>query len=151
MYGALQGVNKDEAAARYGEVLVKRWRRSYEEQPPPIDEDDERWPGHDPRYAALSEADLPKTECLADTHARLLPFWESDIAPAIRRDERVLIVAHGNSLRALVKHIDKISDGDIVEVTIPTAVPLVYELNDDLSPIRHYYLDDSPAPLRRMP
>jgi 2,3-bisphosphoglycerate-dependent phosphoglycerate mutase len=142
MYGALQGLDKTEVAARVGEAQVNEWRRSYEVRPPPIDEHDERWPGRDLRYAKLANAEIPRAECLADTLARLLPLWESDIAPAIRRDERVLIVAHGNSLRALAKHLDKISDRDIEELTIPTAVPLVYELNDDLSPIRSYYLDE---------
>jgi 2,3-bisphosphoglycerate-dependent phosphoglycerate mutase len=148
MYGALQGLNKAETAAKHGEAQVKVWRRSYDVPPPPLEESDERWPGHDPRYAKLPKKDIPRTECLKDTVARFLPFWESDIAPAIRRGERVLIAAHGNSLRALVKHLDKIGDQEIVELNIPTAIPLVYELNDDLTPIRHYYLGDPEAAKR---
>lgn len=148
MYGALQGLNKAETAARHGEAQVKIWRRSYDVPPPALDETDERWPGRDPRYAKLHKKDVPRTECLKDTVARFLPFWESDIAPAIRRGERVLITAHGNSLRALVKHLDGIGDQEIVELNIPTAIPLVYELNDDLTPIRHYYLGDPEAAKR---
>ncbi|HZU83100.1 MAG TPA: 2,3-diphosphoglycerate-dependent phosphoglycerate mutase [Polyangiaceae bacterium] len=142
MYGALQGLNKAETTAQHGEAQVKIWRRSYDVPPPALDERDERWPGRDPRYARLAKNELPKTECLKDTVARFLPFWESDIAPAIRRGERVLIAAHGNSLRALVKHLDGIDDREIVELNIPTGIPLVYELNDDLTPQRHYYLGD---------
>jgi 2,3-bisphosphoglycerate-dependent phosphoglycerate mutase len=145
MYGALQGLNKAETVARHGEAQVKLWRRSYSVPPPPLDETDERWPGRDPRYAKLLHHEIPKTECLKDTVARFLPFWESDIAPAIRRGDRVLIAAHGNSLRALVKHLDAIGDAEIVELNIPTGIPLVYELNDDLTPRRHYYLGDPEA------
>jgi len=148
MYGALQGLNKAETATKHGEAQVKIWRRSYDVPPPPLEESDERWPGHDPRYARLPKKDLPRTECLKDTVARFLPFWESDIAPAIRRGERVLIAAHGNSLRALVKHLDKVGDQEIAELNIPTAIPLVYELDDDLAPIRHYYLGDPEAAKR---
>jgi 2,3-bisphosphoglycerate-dependent phosphoglycerate mutase len=148
MYGALQGLNKAETAARHGEAQVKIWRRSYDVPPPALDETDERWPGRDPRYANLAKKDVPRTECLKDTVARFLPFWESDIAPAIRRGERVLIAAHGNSLRALIKHLDRMGDQDIVELNVPTAIPLVYELNDDLTPIRHYYLGDPEAAKR---
>jgi 2,3-bisphosphoglycerate-dependent phosphoglycerate mutase len=148
MYGALQGLNKSETVARHGEAQVKIWRRSYDVPPPPLDETDERWPGRDPRYAKLPPRDIPKTECLKDTVARFLPFWESDIAPAIRRGDRVLIAAHGNSLRALVKHLDAIGDAEIVELNIPTGIPLVYELNDDLTPHRHYYLGDPEAAKR---
>jgi 2,3-bisphosphoglycerate-dependent phosphoglycerate mutase len=148
MYGALQGLNKAETAARHGEAQVKIWRRSDDVPPPALEESDERWPGRDPRYAKLPKNEIPKTECLKDTVARFLPFWESDIAPAIRRGDRVLIAAHGNSLRALVKHLDKIGDREIVELNIPTAIPLVYELNDDLTPIRHYYLGDPEAAKR---
>jgi 2,3-bisphosphoglycerate-dependent phosphoglycerate mutase len=148
MYGALQGLNKSETVARHGEAQVKIWRRSYDVPPPPLDETDERWPGRDPRYAKLSPRDIPKTECLKDTVARFLAFWESDIAPAIRRGDRVLIAAHGNSLRALVKHLDAIGDAEIVELNIPTGIPLVYELNDDLTPHRHYYLGDPEAAKR---
>jgi 2,3-bisphosphoglycerate-dependent phosphoglycerate mutase len=148
MYGALQGLNKAETAARHGEAQVKIWRRSYDVPPPPLDEKDERWPGRDPRYAKVPPQDIPKTECLKDTVARFLPFWEKEIAPAVRRGDRVLIAAHGNSLRALVKYLDKVSDEDIVELNIPTGIPLVYELNDDLTPIRHYYLGDPEAAKR---
>jgi 2,3-bisphosphoglycerate-dependent phosphoglycerate mutase len=148
MYGALQGLNKAETVARHGEAQVKLWRRSYEVPPPPVAETDQQWPGRDPRYAKLARSDIPKTECLKDTVARFLPLWESDIAPAIRRGERVLIAAHGNSLRALVKHLDRIGDDEIVELNIPTGIPLVYELNDDLTPIRHRYLGDPEAAKR---
>jgi 2,3-bisphosphoglycerate-dependent phosphoglycerate mutase len=148
MYGALQGLNKAETAARHGEAQVKIWRRSYDVPPPALDETDERWPGRDPRYAKLAREDIPRTECLKDTVARFLPFWESDIAPAIRRGERVLIAAHGNSLRALIKHLEGIGDREIVELNIPTAIPLVYELNDDLTPMRRYYLGDPEAAQR---
>jgi 2,3-bisphosphoglycerate-dependent phosphoglycerate mutase len=148
MYGALQGLDKAETAARHGEAQVKIWRRSYDVPPPPLDESDPRWPGHDPRYAALPRGAIPQTECLRDTVARFLPFWESDIAPAVRAGKRVLIVAHGNSLRALVKHLDALSDEAIVELNIPTGIPLVYELDDGLTPIRSYYLGDPDAARR---
>src|SRR5215472_11005284 len=122
MYGALQGLNKAETVARHGEAQVKLWRRSYDVPPPAVDESGEQWPGRDPRYARLARSDIPKTECLKDTVARFLPLWNGDIAPAIARGERVLIAAHGNSLRALVKHLDRVSDSDIVELNIPTGI-----------------------------
>ncbi|HLV64356.1 MAG TPA: 2,3-diphosphoglycerate-dependent phosphoglycerate mutase [Polyangiaceae bacterium] len=143
MYGALQGLNKAETAERHGEEQVKIWRRSYDVPPPPLDETHQYWPGKDPRYARVPREELPRTECLKDTVRRFLPLWESEIAPAILRGERVLIAAHGNSLRALVKHLDGISDEDIVELNIPTGIPFVYELDDSLRPIRpRYYLGD---------
>jgi len=141
-YGALQGLNKAETAARFGEGQVKIWRRSYDVPPPVLTPDDERYPGHDPRYQSLSQADLPLTECLKDTVARVMPLWNETIAPAIRSGQRVLIAAHGNSLRALVKYLDNISEADIVELNIPTGMPLVYELDDDLKPLNRYYLGD---------
>ena len=147
-YGALQGLNKAETAAKHGEDQVKIWRRSYDIRPPALDEQDPRHPKHDPRYRDLSPSELPSTECLKDTVERFLPYWHQTIAPAIRGGRRVLIAAHGNSMRALVKYLDHISDSDIVELNIPTGIPLVYELNDDLTPIRHYYLGD-PEALKR--
>lgn len=141
-YGALQGLNKAETAEKYGYEQTQLWRRSYDVPPPPLTKDDPRWPGRDPRYANLKPEEIPLTECLKDTVARFLPFWHETIAPAIRAGKRVLIAAHGNSLRALVKYLDNISDQDIVSLNIPTGIPLVYELNDDLTPIRHYYLGD---------
>jgi 2,3-bisphosphoglycerate-dependent phosphoglycerate mutase len=146
MYGGLQGLNKSETVAKHGEEKVKIWRRSYDVPPPALDESHEHWPGKDPRYAKLAKNEIPKTECLKDTVARFLPFWESDIAPAIRRGEKVIIAAHGNSLRALVKHLDGVSDADIVELNIPTGIPLVYELDEDLKPTKpRYYLGDPEA------
>jgi len=144
-YGALQGLNKAETAAKYGEAQTKLWRRSYSVRPPALDRSDERFPGRDRRYAGLTPEQLPLTECLEDTVARFLPYWEDVIAPSIRRGERVLISAHGNSLRALVKHLDQVSDEEIVDLNIPTGIPLVYELNDDLTPNRHCYLGDPEA------
>ena len=141
-YGALQGLNKAETAAQYGDEQVHTWRRSYAVQPPALEPDDERHPGHDRRYQQLSKEELPLTECLADTVARFLPYWEGEIAPAVRFGERLLIVAHGNSLRALVKHLDGMSDEEITGVNIPTGVPLVYELDADLKPIDKRYLGD---------
>src|SRR5262245_33771473 len=141
-YGALQGLNKAETAARHGEEQVKIWRRSYDIRPPALEPTDPRFPGHDPRYAGLSDQELPRTECLKDTVARFLPYWHETIVPAIRSGQRVLIAAHGNSLRALVKHLDGISDNDIVELNIPTGVPLMYELDDDLQSLGHEYLGD---------
>jgi len=141
-YGALQGLNKAETAAKYGEQQVLIWRRAYAVAPDPLALDDPRHPRFDARYATLTPAELPATECLKDTVARVLPFWNDFIAPAIRAGNRVLIAAHGNSLRALVKYLDEMSDEAIVELNIPTAQPLVYELDDDLKPIRHYYLAD---------
>lgn len=147
-YGALQGLDKAETAAKHGEAQVKIWRRSYDIPPPPLTVDDPRHPSHDPRYAGLAASDLPGTESLKDTVARFLPYWHETIAPAIRAGRRVLITAHGNSLRALVKYLDHISDEDIVERNIPTGIPLVYELDDDLQPISNRYLGDPEAAKR---
>ena len=144
-YGALQGLNKAETAARYGEAQVKVWRRSYAEPPPALTPDDERYPGRDRRYAGLSQAELPLAESLEDTVARFLPYWHRTIVPDIQAGKRVLIAAHGNSLRALVKHLDGMAEADIVELNIPTGVPLVYELERDLRPLKHYYLGDPEA------
>jgi 2,3-bisphosphoglycerate-dependent phosphoglycerate mutase len=141
-YGALQGLNKAETAAEFGEQQVLAWRRSYDVPPPALARDDPRCPGSDPRYRGLAASQLPLTECLKETVARVLPYWNQAIAPDIRAGKRVLIAAHGNSLRALVKYLDKVSDQDIVGLNIPTGVPLVYELDDVLKPIRHYYLGD---------
>ena len=141
-YGALQGLNKAETASKYGDQQVKLWRRSYDIQPPALAQEDARWPGHDPRYQGLASQDVPLTECLKDTVARFLPYWHETIAPSIRSGARVIIAAHGNSLRSLVKYLDNISDDEIVELNIPTGVPLVYELDEELKPIRHYYLGD---------
>ena len=141
-YGALQGLNKSETAEKFGEAQVKIWRRSYDVPPPPLEPSDPRYPGHERRYKSLTQAELPLTECLKDTVARFLPYWHETIAPAVQRGERVLIAAHGNSLRALVKYLDNISEDEIVGLNIPTGVPLVYELDDNLKPIRHYYLGD---------
>jgi 2,3-bisphosphoglycerate-dependent phosphoglycerate mutase len=141
-YGALQGLNKAETAAKFGEDQVKIWRRSYDVPPPVLTPDDERFPGHDPRYKSLTPAGLPLTECLKDTVARFLPLWHETIAPAVKEGQKVLIAAHGNSLRALVKYLDHISEEDIVELNIPTGMPLVYELDDNLKPLKHYYLGD---------
>ena len=147
-YGALQGLNKAETAAQHGDAQTHLWRRSYDIPPPPLALDDERHPAHDPRYASLRPEDRPATESLKDTVARFLPYWNETIAPAIRQGQRVLIVAHGNSLRALVKHLDGISDEAIADLNIPTGIPLVYELDDALSPARHYYLGDEAAAAR---
>jgi len=144
-YGALQGLNKAETARKYSEEQVQVWRRSYDMPPPPLSPDDPRHAGRDPRYAALKPRELPLTECLKDTVARFLPYWQETIAPSVQSGKRVLIAAHGNSLRALVKHLDKISDDDIAELNIPTGIPLVYELQDDLTPLRHFYLGDPQA------
>lgn len=141
-YGALQGLNKAETAAKFGEQQVKIWRRSYDIPPPALTADDERYPGHDPRYRGLTAAELPLTECLKDTVTRFLPLWHETIAPAIKSGRKVLIAAHGNSLRALVKYLDHIPESEIVELNIPTGMPLVYELDDDLKPLRRYYLGD---------
>ena len=140
-YGGLQGLNKSETAAKYGEDQVKIWRRSYDIPPPELDESDERYLGHDPRYSGI--ANFPKTECLKDTVERVVPYWESEIAPKIKSGKRLIIAAHGNSLRALVKHLDGISDDEIVNLNIPTGVPLVYELDSELKPIKSYYLGDA--------
>jgi 2,3-bisphosphoglycerate-dependent phosphoglycerate mutase len=144
-YGALQGLNKAETAAKHGEAQTKIWRRSYDVPPPALTVDDPRHPSHDPRYADLSPAERPSTESLKDTVARFVPYWTGTIAPEIRRGKRVLIAAHGNSLRALVKYLDGISDADIVDLNIPTGIPLVYELDAELAPIRHFYLGDPEA------
>jgi 2,3-bisphosphoglycerate-dependent phosphoglycerate mutase len=141
-YGALQGLNKAETAEKFGEEQVKIWRRSYDIRPPALTPDDPRFPGHDPRYTDLSEAELPLTECLKDTVARFLPYWHQRIAPDVKAGKRVLIAAHGNSLRALVKYLDDISDQAIVELNIPTGMPLVYELDENLKPLNRYYLGD---------
>ena len=141
-YGALQGLNKAETAAKFGEDQVKIWRRSYDIPPPELMVDDPRYPGHDPRYKGLSPSELPLTECLKDTVARFLPLWHETIAPAIQSGQRVIIAAHGNSLRALVKYLDNVSEKDIVELNIPTGMPLVYELDDDLKALNRYYLGD---------
>ncbi len=141
-YGALQGLNKAETAAKFGEDQVKIWRRSYDIRPPELTPGDERYPGRDPRYRSLTPAELPLTECLKDTVARFLPLWHDTIAPAIQSGRNVLIAAHGNSLRALVKYLDQVSEPDIVELNIPTGMPLVYELDDRLKPLGHYYLGD---------
>jgi 2,3-bisphosphoglycerate-dependent phosphoglycerate mutase len=141
-YGALQGLNKAETAAKYGDEQVLVWRRAYAIAPNPLALDDTRHPRFDSRYAGLAAADLPATECLKDTVARVLPYWHSDIAPMIKSGKRVVIAAHGNSLRALIKYLDGMGDDEIVHLNIPTARPLVYELDADLKPIRHYYLGD---------
>ena len=144
-YGALQGLDKAETAAKYGMEQVHVWRRSYDIPPPALTKDDERWPGRDPRYRDLKPEQVPLTESLKDTVARFLPYWHEAIAPAVASGRRVVIAAHGNSLRALVKYLDGVSDQEITELNIPTGVPLVYELGDDLKPIRHYYLGDPEA------
>jgi 2,3-bisphosphoglycerate-dependent phosphoglycerate mutase len=141
-YGALQGLNKAETAAKYGEQQVKIWRRSYDIRPPALEENDPRFPGHDLRYRGINKAQLPLTECLKDTVARFLPAWHEAIAPAVASGQRVLITAHGNSLRALVKYLDNVPESEIVELNIPTGMPLVYELDDRLKPITRYYLGD---------
>jgi len=144
-YGALQGLNKAETAAKHGEAQVKIWRRSYDIPPPPLTPDDARHPSRDPRYAELSSSELPLTESLKDTVARFLPYWHETMAPTLRSGKRVIVAAHGNSLRALVKYLDGLSEKEIIELNIPTGIPLVYELNDDLTPIRHDYLGDPDA------
>jgi 2,3-bisphosphoglycerate-dependent phosphoglycerate mutase len=144
-YGALQGLNKAETAARFGEEQVHVWRRSYADPPPPLTPDDERYPGRDRRYANLSRSELPLTESLKDTVARFLPYWHGTIGDELRAGKRVIIAAHGNSLRALVKHLDDVPEAEIVGLNIPTGIPLVYELEDDLRPLRHYYLGDPEA------
>jgi len=141
-YGALQGLNKAETATIYGDEQVLTWRRSYDIRPPALTAEDDRYPGFDPRYRNLSKQDIPLTECLQDTVTRFLPYWNETIAPVVRSGQRTIIAAHGNSLRALVKYLDNISDQDILELNIPTGIPLVYELDDDLRPIRNYYLGD---------
>lgn len=144
-YGALQGLNKAETAAKHGMEQTNIWRRSYDVPPPALTPDDPRHPSRDPRYASLAPSDLPLTECLKDTVNRFLPAWHETIAPAVKSGQRALIAAHGNSLRALVKYLDNIPDADIVGLNIPTGIPLVYELTDDLKPIKSYYLGDPEA------
>ncbi|MEP0764991.1 MAG: 2,3-diphosphoglycerate-dependent phosphoglycerate mutase [Fimbriimonadia bacterium] len=144
-YGALQGLNKSQTAEKYGEEQVKIWRRSYDVPPPALDPSDERFPGHDPRYADLTDEQLPRAECLKDTVARFLPLWHETIAPTVKSGKRVIIAAHGNSLRALVKYLDEVSDEDIVGLNIPTGIPLVYELDASLRPTDRYYLGDPEA------
>jgi 2,3-bisphosphoglycerate-dependent phosphoglycerate mutase len=142
-YGALQGLNKAETAARFGDEQVLTWRRAYAIAPDPLQPGDPRWAGNDPRYKHLRPEEIPATECLKDTVARVVPFWKDSIAPALTRGRRVLVAAHGNSLRALIKYLDNVSDDDIVGLNIPTARPLVYELDADLRPLKHYYLGDA--------
>ena len=149
-YGALQGLDKAETAAKFGDEQVLVWRRSYDTPPPALEESDERTSFADPRYAGIDRASIPLTECLKDTEARVMPAWDDEIAPAIRAGKKILISAHGNSLRALIKMLDNISDTDIVGLNIPNGTPLVYELDADLKPIRHYYLGDQDAIAAKM-
>jgi len=149
-YGALQGLNKAETAEKHGEEKVLIWRRSYDIPPPPLEKTDDRYPGNDPRYQDLDEKDVPQTECLKDTVERFLPFWHETIAPTIKEGKKVIIAAHGNSLRALVKYLDNISDEEIIKLNIPTGMPLVYELDENLKPINHYYLGDEEAVKKAM-
>ncbi len=144
-YGALQGLDKAETAAKHGEEQVKIWRRSYDVPPPAMTKDDERWAGHDRRYKGLKPEEIPLTESLKETVARVVPFWQSDIAPALNSGKTVLVAAHGNSLRALVKYLDNVSEKDILELNIPTGIPLYYELDDSLKPIKSSYLGDEEA------
>jgi 2,3-bisphosphoglycerate-dependent phosphoglycerate mutase len=144
-YGALQGLNKVAMVEKFGASQVQLWRRSYDVRPPELNPDDERSPARDPRYAGLKKEEIPLTECLKDTVARVLPYWHNTIAPAVKSGQRVIVAAHGNSMRALVKYLDNMPDNEIVGLNIPTGIPLVYEFNDDLSPIRHYYLGDPDA------
>jgi len=144
-YGALQGLNKVAMVDRFGAEQVRLWRRSYDVRPPSLDPGDERSPARDPRYAGLEQKDIPLAECLKDTVARVLPYWHETLGPTIRSGKRVIVAAHGNSMRALVKYLDNIPEEEIVGLNIPTGIPLVYEFNDDLSPIRHYYLGDPEA------
>jgi 2,3-bisphosphoglycerate-dependent phosphoglycerate mutase len=144
-YGALQGLNKAETAAQHGEEKVLIWRRSYDVPPPELEKSDDRYPGNDPRYADMDEKDVPTTECLKDTVDRFLPFWHETIAPDIKAGKKVLIAAHGNSLRALVKYLDELTEEEVIKLNIPTGMPLVYELDEDLKPIKHYYLGDEEA------
>ena len=149
-YGALQGLNKAETAELHGEAQVKIWRRSYDIPPPALTQDDPRWPGHDPRYAALSREEAPLTESLKDTVARFLPYWHGTIAPSIKEGKRVILSAHGNSLRALVKYLDNVSEDEIVGLNIPTGIPLVYELDGSLKPVKNYYIGDPEEVQRAM-
>ena len=141
-YGVLQGLNKAETITKYGEKQVLLWRRSYDIRPPALSKDDKRYPGKDPKYKDLDEKDIPTTECLKDTIDRLMPLLEEELLPALKAGKRLLIVAHGNSLRALIKYFDKLSDEEIMQVNVPTGIPLIYELDDHLKPIKHYYLGD---------
>jgi len=149
-YGALQGLNKAETAQKFGEDQVKIWRRSYDIQPPALEKSDDRFPGKDPRYAVLKENELPLTECLKDTVNRFLPLWHDTIAPMIKTGKKVVIAAHGNSLRALVKYLDNMSEEEILKLNIPTGLPLIYELDANLKPIKHYYLGDEEAVKKAM-
>jgi 2,3-bisphosphoglycerate-dependent phosphoglycerate mutase len=144
-YGALQGLNKSEMTKKYGEKQVFLWRRSYDDPPPALEKSDPRWPGRDPRYKSLSEDELPLCECLKDTVARVMPYWHNEIVPQIKHGRKIIISAHGNSLRGLVKYLDNISDEEIPTVNIPTGIPLVYELDDNLKPSNKYYLGDQSA------
>jgi 2,3-bisphosphoglycerate-dependent phosphoglycerate mutase len=144
-YGALQGLNKADMAKQYGDAQVLVWRRSYDTPPPALEATDPRSERSDPRYARLDTADVPLTECLKDTVARVMPFWNDSMAPAIKAGKRIVVAAHGNSIRALVKYLDGISDNDIVGLNIPNGIPLVYELDENLKPMRHYYLGDAEA------
>jgi 2,3-bisphosphoglycerate-dependent phosphoglycerate mutase len=146
-YGALEGLNKAEMAAKFGEQQVLIWRRSYDVPPPPLSVEDERYEGRDPRYAGV---EVPRTECLKDTVARVLPYWNSTLAPAVRAGQRVLIAAHGNSLRALIKYLDNVGEAELIDLNVPTGIPLVYELDQDLKPIRHYYLGDAEEVAQRI-
>jgi 2,3-bisphosphoglycerate-dependent phosphoglycerate mutase len=139
-YGALQGLNKSETAARYGEEQVHMWRRSYDIRPPALTKDDKRWPGNDPMYKDLPRSKLPLTECLKDTVERVVPYWKKEIAPLLKQKKKVMISAHGNSLRAIIKFLDNVPEKDIVELNLPTGIPLVYELDDKLKPVKHYFL-----------
>ena len=141
-YGALQGLNKEQTAKKHGEEQVKIWRRSYDICPPALKKTDKRYPGNDPRYKDVPHGELPTTECLKDTVERFLPYWKAEIAPQLKKGKRVIIAAHGNSLRALVKYLDKIPNKDIVELNIPTGIPLVYELDSKLKPMKHYFIGD---------
>jgi len=149
-YGALQGLNKAETAGKYGDDQVLVWRRSYDTPPPALEKNDERYPGHDARYQTLNESQLPLSECLQDTVERFLPYWRDIIAPTVKTGKRVIIAAHGNSLRALVKYLDNVSDEEIIGLNIPTGMPLVYELDDNLKPLKSYYLGDSEAVQKAM-
>jgi 2,3-bisphosphoglycerate-dependent phosphoglycerate mutase len=140
-YGALTGLNKAETAKQYGDAQVHIWRRSYDIRPPLLEKDDERNPQNDPRYAKLSDSDIPLGECLKDNVERVLPLWNESIAPALKAGKRVLLVAHGNSIRSLIKYLDQVSDKDIMEINVPNGIPLVYELDDNLKPIQHFYLN----------
>ena len=144
-YGALQGLNKAETAQKYGEEQVHIWRRSYDIRPPALETADARYPGKDPKYRDLDPKDLPVAECLKDTVDRFLPYWHESMVPELKKGRKILVSAHGNSLRALVKYLDQISDDEITQLNIPTGIPLIYELSDDLKPLKHYYLGDTDA------